>query len=137
MKIRTTLIIISILLFANSCTESNRKKTVVPLTKSEEVTLNFIKIQINYIDATIEWHHTIKDYNIYFDVIASKDTVEYDIYAGTLQPTWPVDEKFKYCYYVDNHYVFSNKKTFQSRIITDTKDSKRIRPQRLWRIYEN
>lgn len=129
MKIRTTFIIISTLLFANSCTECNRKKAVLPSTKSEEVTLNFIKIQINYLDATIEWHHIIKDYNIYFDVITSKDTVEYDIYGVTLQPTWPVDKKFKYCYYVENHYVFSNKKLFTQESLPTQKILRELDPK--------
>ena len=129
MKIRTTLIIMSILLLGNSCTEFSRKKAVVPSTKSEELILNFIKIQINYLDATIEWHHIIKDYNIYFDVISSKDTLEYDIYGGSLQPTWPVDEKFKYCYYVDNHYVFSNKKLFIQESLPTQKILRELDPK--------
>lgn len=129
MKIRTTLIIISILLLGNSCTEFSQQKSVIPSTESEKLILNFIRIQINYLDATVEWHHVVKDYNIYFDVISSKDTLEYDIHGGSLKPTWPVDERFKYCYCVDNHYVFSNKKLFTQESLPMQKILRKLDPK--------
>ena len=106
MKLINLIIGILIICLINSCSNNGAKPIEDKIVKKEKELIKFVRLYESFIDATFEWHKQT-NYNIVLKSNKEDDTLSIKIYGVASGDIWPIQES-KYCYLIDNHYVFSD-----------------------------
>jgi len=90
----------------SSCRSNDTKQIEDNLPAKENELIKFIRLYESFTDATYEWHKET-NYNMVIKTSKVADSLCIKIFGVASGDIWPIS-KSKYCYLVDNHYVFSD-----------------------------